>query len=775
MKLTSFLLIVTLGSLSCASAQQSSTPATSDVSTAVTSSIPQLVNYSGTLTDLRGMPLTDAVGVTFLLYGEPRGGEAIWAETQNVQPDKTGHYSVVLGSTLSQGLPQDLFSTGEARWLGIQVPGEEEPPRTLLVAVPYALKAGDAETFGGLPPSAFMLANGNRIHDESAPSTTPSPKASTNPALTGNGTAGYLAKWDATSDIANSLIFQKSTSLGIGTTAPAATLDVNGKADLRDTLTLLPNGTDSTLAVSGTSFKIDQLGKVTFASGQTFPGAGTLTGLTTSSTSGLQGGGTIGIPNLSVMPAGITNAMLQHPSLTVPVTAPLIGGGAVSLGGAAAPLALRPCPAGEVLISNGTTWSCTAAAGTGKVTSVALSAPSSDFTVTGSPITGSGTLAFNWNVPPSSGNTPNTIVKRDSYGSFQAQDIVSYGKLSAFGNSYLWGAVGIGTFSPQALVNLNLNSTANSDSLLLGNTTTKGVQLRDTGVGVDLESFGVPLYVNWTTGQPTYFGSGPVGIGTFAPAAELNLNRGGTANSDSLLLGNNTTRGIQMRDSGSGMDLESIGVPLYVNYGTKQPLFLNPNGGAIGLGTTNTEIGFSGNGEGVTPVLTVGANAGPDGNFYSAYFLNDVIIGGNLRVFGTKDFRIDHPLDPANKYLDHAAIESSEVLNQYSGNIVLDGHGEGRVEFPDWFAAINDDFRYQLTAVGVPGPNLYVSKEINGNSFTIAGGAPGSKVSWQVTGRRSDAYMKAHPFVVERDKPEQERGHYANPELYGASTEQRTH
>ena len=70
---------------------------------------------------------------------------------------------------------------------------------------------------------------------------------------------------------------------------------------------------------------------------------------------------------------------------------------------------------------------------------------------------------------------------------------------------------------------------------------------------------------------------------------------------------------------------------------------------------------------------------------------------------GTKDFLIDHPLDPTNKYLYHAAIESSEVLNQYSGNLVLDGKGEGQVEFPEWFAAINEDFRYQLTAVGAPG------------------------------------------------------------------------
>jgi len=145
---------------------------------------------------------------------------------------------------------------------------------------------------------------------------------------------------------------------------------------------------------------------------------------------------------------------------------------------------------------------------------------------------------------------------------------------------------------------------------------------------------------------------------------------------------------------------------------------------------------------------------------------------GDFWASGTKNFRIDHPLDPTNKYLLHAAIESSEVLNQYSGNVVLDGEGKGRVEFPDWFAAINEDFRYQLTAIGAPGPNLYIAEEMQGNTFTIAGGRPGMKVSWQVTARRNDPYMRAHPYVVEQDKPERERGYYTDPELYGAPKEQ---
>jgi hypothetical protein len=144
----------------------------------------------------------------------------------------------------------------------------------------------------------------------------------------------------------------------------------------------------------------------------------------------------------------------------------------------------------------------------------------------------------------------------------------------------------------------------------------------------------------------------------------------------------------------------------------------------------------------------------------------NVSITGTLNATGTKNFRIDHPLDPANKYLFHASIESSEVLNLYSGNVVLDATGEAVVQLPDWFEAINKDLRYQLTNVGGFAP-VYVAEEVSGGHFKIAGGKPGGKVSWQVSGVRNDAWEKAHPMVVEADKGAA-RGQYLTPELYGA-------
>jgi hypothetical protein len=128
---------------------------------------------------------------------------------------------------------------------------------------------------------------------------------------------------------------------------------------------------------------------------------------------------------------------------------------------------------------------------------------------------------------------------------------------------------------------------------------------------------------------------------------------------------------------------------------------------------------------------------------------------------------MDHPLDPANKYLYHSAVESQEMLNVYNGNVTLDGKGEAWVEMPEWFEVVNRDFRYQLTPIDAPGPNLYIAEKVQANRFKIAGGEPGAEVSWQVAGVRHDPYAEANRIPVEVDKPEGERGMYLHPDLYG--------
>lgn len=131
-------------------------------------------------------------------------------------------------------------------------------------------------------------------------------------------------------------------------------------------------------------------------------------------------------------------------------------------------------------------------------------------------------------------------------------------------------------------------------------------------------------------------------------------------------------------------------------------------------------------------------------------------LNGDLHVNGTLfktagSFRIDHPLDPTNKYLQHSFVESPDMMNIYNGVVELDRSGRAEVKMPDYFEALNRDFRYQLTPIGSFAP-LYVESEIKNNAFAIAGGRAGLRVSWQVTGIRHDAYANAHRIAVETSK-----------------------
>jgi len=201
-------------------------------------SVPKLVQFSGTVNDASARPVA---GVTFSLYKDQEGGAPMWQETQNVSLDESGRYSVMLGATTNSGLPAELFTSGQARWLGVQPESQAEQPRVLLLSVPYALKAADAETIGGLRPSAFMLAplavSGGTAETSAA---TPATGAVT-PALTGNGTLDFVPLWTPNGNtLGNSIIFQSGSSeIGIGTQTPGAKLDVAGSGKVRGTL-LLP-------------------------------------------------------------------------------------------------------------------------------------------------------------------------------------------------------------------------------------------------------------------------------------------------------------------------------------------------------------------------------------------------------------------------------------------------------------------------------------------------------------------------------------------------------
>jgi len=195
-------------------------------------------------------------------------------------------------------------------------------------------------------------------------------------------------------------------------------------------------------------------------------------------------------------------------------------------------------------------------------------------------------------------------------------------------------------------------------------------------------------------------------------------------------------------------------------------------GPGIGVyGTSNSGLGVKGDtttASGVVGNSTNFAGLYGSGGAYAAYLAGNVQVTGALAVTGaitagTKDFKIDHPLDPAQKYLSHSCVESPDMMNVYNGIATLDAKGEATVSLPQYFDALNRDFRYQLTAIGKAAPDLHVKTEAKNNSFSIGGGANGQRVSWQISGIRQDAYAKAHPIVVEAAKVGAEKGKYLHP------------
>jgi len=190
--------------------------------------------------------------------------------------------------------------------------------------------------------------------------------------------------------------------------------------------------------------------------------------------------------------------------------------------------------------------------------------------------------------------------------------------------------------------------------------------------------------------------------------------------------------------------------------------------GSVGTGVVAINTNASGE---ALLAINQGSSTGPAASFFGNVFMSE-----NLDVTGSVSksggtFKIDHPLDPANKYLYHSFVESPDMMNIYNGVVTLDENGLATVALPDWFESLNQDFRYQLTAIGAPGPNLHIAAKVQNNSFKIGGGQPGMEVSWQVTGIRHDAWANAHRVQVEVEKQGVERGTYIHPELFGAPKE----
>jgi len=201
-------------------AQQAPAAPQAPQASSVLAPVPRLMWFGGSFHPTNGLPPAPMENITIAVYREREGGDAIWRETQNVAIGADGRYSLLMGSTVPEGLPLEVFTSGAPLWIGVSVDrsGELEQPRVHFASVPYALKASDSDTLGGKPASAYVLADPPAASDASAaPSKTSSAESSTSSA----GTANYLGVFVDSTNLGNSVLYQNGSLIGLGTTGPA--------------------------------------------------------------------------------------------------------------------------------------------------------------------------------------------------------------------------------------------------------------------------------------------------------------------------------------------------------------------------------------------------------------------------------------------------------------------------------------------------------------------------------------------------------------------------
>jgi len=250
------------------------------------------------------------------------------------------------------------------------------------------------------------------------------------------------------------------------------------------------------------------------------------------------------------------------------------------------------------------------------------------------------------------------------------------------------------------------------------------------------------------------YGTGIHGIG-YQGVTLQDCNTGfSTGNQDLGVYGSANTAGVEGTSTGG------IGVVGY----NKNSSFAATTGG----GNTYGVYGYANTIGGATVPATrygvYGYATGAATN-YAGYFSGNVQVTGSIAK-GSGTFKIDHPLDPENKYLYHSFVESPDMMNIYNGNITTDANGYATVTMPGYFSALNKDFRYQLTVIGTFAQAI-VDQEINGNQFVVRTNQPNVKVSWQVTGVRQDKYANAHRVVPEVEKEPELKGYYLHAEEWG--------
>jgi hypothetical protein len=749
------------------------------------------------------------LGITFALYKDEQGGAPLWLETQNVQADAPGHYTALLGSATADGVPLSVFSSAEAHWISTQISGQPESARVLLLSVPYALKAADAETLGGLPASAFVQTAPAQAPGSSVITAKPANSKSTvspaNPTITGTGTTDFIPLWTSSTNLGNSTLFQTGGNVGVSTKTPGAKLDTLGTA-------IAVRGTSSgatgigvfgaATSTTGVNFGVQGQsastavgsggvsGTETATTGQVY-GVSGKTGSTTANAAGVSGfenaatgrvfgvnGGTnsttqgaagvngfegaktgyvFGVSGGTASNTNFSAGVSGNESSTTGQVYGVVGVSNSTTAGAAAVDGYEPAATGRVYGVSGDTASTgpfaagvfgNEAATTGQVFGVIGATNSKTNGAAGVSGSENATTGAVYGVYGSANSTTANAMGVSGYeGAAQGQvygvngNTSSTGPFAAAVNGYegattgqVYGVSGSTPSTSGIGVNGNATATTGSTNGVYGHVNSPN------GNGV----FGL----NSSSGS-SLLGNGVFGLSTASSGASWGVK--GASNSANGVGVEGYSFAVGVR--GQGLFCGSSGcVPEAADAGQ----FITAAGGNILHGFLNTAGTW-------TEMFRVDSSG-------NGYFAGNLNVKGMLSK-GSGSFKIDHPLDPASKYLSHSFVESPDMMNVYNGNIMTDNHGIATVVLPDYFEALNRDFRYQLTVIGQFAQAI-VKQEIKNNRFIIKTNKPSVKVSWQVTGIRHDAYADANRIPVEEEKPPREQGHYLHPELFGASEQQ---
>lgn len=786
--------------------------------------VPRIIRINGTLKmpaadassgDVAQVNVGAAIEVRFALYADETGGDPLWEETQKVEVDAAGRYTVLLGATQPAGLPMELFTTGKAQWLETTRQseletarqgqsdalreGEPAQPRIMLVSVPFALKAGDAETLGGKPASAYALAGGNQIPVAGAGSeptrigSLPGLAAKlANPNVVG-ATANYVPLFTSASGLTNSTMYEKAGNIGIGTTDPPGLFSVVGDENISVlAATKLPKG----YGVYGANLSD--------------AGAGTgVLGFVTSGGAIGVGGSNFGVSGDALGVLGTSTAedgtaikgINPYPKAGGQPTG--VAGGVVNAGGVAG-FFLNGAAKGKSLAVFGRTD----AIGGTAVLGVAddTEAPAGEAPDVAS-------LVRQFTARPAARKwMPNADLRKALEAhpnSFTTPDA----NVGVAGESYAAKGSTIGVFgedaSPSGVGGAFINLAVTGDAFGVASASTSSMGVGVFG-GVTAGSKGLipePPRPVGVWGDTQNIGEGVLGTAVNAPGV-MGVNK--SANQAAGVFTNNDPNGTGVAGISTTAGGYAYGVYGQTSTGTGVLGVSGAGPGVVGRASASGQDGVvaqnsatSGNSNGLYATtqsaagvaayfdnlaggyILVGAvNGAPEHMFHvdgegDGLFAGDLDVGGDLNVDGSiskasGSFKIDDPIDPENKYLYHSFVESPDMMNVYNGNITTDGNGLATVALPAYFETLNRDFRYQLTVMGQFAQAI-VADEIAGNRFTIRTDKPNVKVSWQVTGIRHDPWADAHRIPNEAEKPAELRGLYLHPELYGAGEEKSIH